>query len=71
PVFVGYASVGETAWEIGDIRRKDLIYVLGFGARFVQTKSISKLINKLDVSIPLNGSRKGDPHFSITTAYSL
>ena len=71
PVFVGYASVGETAWEIGDIRRKDLIYVLGFGARFVQTKSISKLINKLDVSFPLNGARKAEPHYSITTSYTL
>ena len=71
PVFVGYASVGETAWNIEDIRRKDLIYVLGFGARFAQTKSISKLINKLDVSIPLNGARKGEPHYSITTSYSL
>ena len=35
------------------------------------TKSISRLINKLDVSIPLNGARKGEPHYSITTSYSL
>ena len=71
PVFVGYASVGETAWNLSDIRRDDLIYVVGFGARFVQSKSVSKLVNKLDVSIPLNGARKGEPHYSITTSYSL
>ena len=71
PVFVGYASVGETAWHLSDICRDDLIYVVGFGARFVQTKSVSKLVNKLDVSVPLNGARKGDPHYSITTSYSL
>lgn len=71
PVFVAFASVGETAWELMDINREDLIYVLGFGARFAQTKSISRLINKLDVSFPMNGARKGEPHFSITTTYSL
>jgi len=71
PVFVAFASVGETAWKLDDINRKDLIYVLGFGARFIQTKSISRLVNKLDVSFPMNGERKGMPHFSITTAYTL
>ncbi len=71
PVFVAFASVGETAWKLDDINRKDLIYVLGFGARFIQTKSISRLVNKLDVSFPMNGERKGTPHFSITTAYTL
>lgn len=71
PVFVAFGSVGETAWSIKDIRRKDLIYVLGFGARFAQTKSISRLINKLDVSFPLNGKLKGKPHYSVTTTYSL
>ena len=71
PVFVGYASVGETAWNIEDIRRRDLIYVIGIGARFAQTKSISRLINKFDVTIPLNGARKGDKHYVITTSYSL
>ena len=54
-----------------DINRKDLIYVLGFGARFIQTKSISRLVNKLDVSFPMNGERKGTPHINITTAYTL
>lgn len=71
PVLVAFASVGETAWDFDDINRKDLIYVVGFGARFAQTKSISRLINKLDVSIPVNGVRKGEPHFSLTTTYSL
>ena len=71
PVFVVFGSVGETAWKFSDIRRDNLIYVLGVGARFVMTKSISRLINKLDVSIPLNGARKGEPHYSITTSYSL
>lgn len=71
PVFVIFGSVGETAWKFEDIRRKDLIYVLGFGARFAQTKSISRLINKVDVSIPINGVRKGEPHYSLTTTYSL
>ncbi len=71
PVFVAFASVGETAWKLDDINRKDLIYVLGFGARFIQTKSISRLVNKLDVSFPMNGERKGTPHFNITTAYTL
>ena len=71
PVFVGFASVGETAWELMDINREDLIYVLGLGARFVQTKSISRLVNKVDVSFPMNGARKHEPHFSITTTYSL
>ena len=70
-MFVGYASVGETAWRFSDIRRDDLVYVLGVGARFVQTKSITKLINKLDVSVPLNGARKGEFYYSITTSYSL
>ena len=71
PVVVAFASVGETAWELEDINRKDLIYVLGFGMRFIQTKSISRLVNKLDVSFPMNGERKGMPHFSVTTSYSL
>jgi hypothetical protein len=63
--------VGETVWELEDINRKDLIYVLGAGIRFIQTKSISRLVNKLDVSFPMNGERKGMPHFSVTTSYSL
>jgi len=71
PVFAAFASVGETAWDFDDINRKDLIYVLGIGARFAQTKSISRLINRVDVSVPLNGARKGDIHYSITTALSL
>lgn len=71
PVFVAFGSVGETAWRFDDINRKDLIYVVGFGARFAQTKSISRLINKLDISIPVNGVRKGEPYYSITTTYSL
>lgn len=71
PVFVGYGSIGETAWNFSDINRDDLVYVLGLGVRFVQTKSISRLVNKVDVSVPLNGERKGDLHYSITTSYSL
>ena len=71
PVFVVFQSVGETAWDIWDINRKDLIYLTGFGLRFAQTKSISRLVNKIDVSIPLNGVRKGEPHYSIITTYSL
>lgn len=71
PVFVLFGSAGETAWKIEDINRDDLIYVVGFGARFVQTKSISRLVNKLDVSFPLNGIRKGEAHYSLTTTYSL
>lgn len=71
PVFVVFGSVGETAWDLWDINRKDLIYLVGFGVRFAQTKSISRLINKFDVSIPLNGVRKGEPHYSIITTYSL
>ena len=71
PVVVAFGSVGETAPSIKDIRRKDLIYVLGLGVRFVQTKSITRLINKIDVSIPLNGKLKGTPHYSVTTSYSL
>ena len=54
-----------------DINRKDLIYVAGFGIRLAQTKSISRLVNKIDVSFPMNGARKHEPHFSITTTYSL
>ncbi|MCQ2055602.1 MAG: hypothetical protein MJY82_10005 [Fibrobacter sp.] len=71
PVFVAFASVGETAWNLKDINRDDLIYVLGFGARFAVTKSIRRLIDKFDVSFPMNGARKGEPHFSITTTLSL
>ena len=71
PVFVIFESVGETAWNFDDINRKDLIYVAGFGLRLVQTKSISHLVNKFDVGIPLNGARKGNPRYSITTSYSL
>ena len=71
PVFVGYASVGETAWELMDINREDLVYTLGIGARFAQTKSISRLINKFDVSVPVNGVRKGDVRYSVTTSYTL
>ncbi|MCF0222930.1 MAG: hypothetical protein HUK20_01555 [Fibrobacter sp.] len=71
PVFALFGSVGETAWDLDDIRRKDLIYVLGLGIRFAQTKSISRLINKLDISFPVNGERKGDAHYSITTTLSL
>lgn len=71
PVLVVFGSVGETAWNIKDINREDLIYVAGFGVRFAQTKSISRLINKLDVSFPLNGTRKGEAHYSLTATYSL
>ena len=71
PVFVVFGSVGETAWDLDEINRKDLVYLAGFGVRFAQTKSISRLINKLDVSIPLNGVRKGEPHYMLTTTYSL
>lgn len=71
PVLVAFGSVGETAWDFDDINRKDLVYVLGFGARFVQTKSISRFVNKLDVTFPINGARKGEPHFSITTTKEL
>ena len=71
PVFVVFESVGETAWDLWDINRKDLVYLVGFGVRFAQTKSISRLINKFDVSIPLNGVRKAEPHYSIITTYNL
>ena len=71
PVFAVFGSVGETAWNLKDINRKDLVYLAGFGVRLAQTKSISRLINKFDVSIPLNGVRKGEPHYSIITTYSL
>lgn len=71
PVFAVFGSVGETAWNLEDINRKDLIYLTGFGIRLAQTKSISRLINKFDVSIPLNGVRKGEPHYSVITTYSL
>lgn len=71
PVIAVFGSVGETAWEFKDINRKDLVYLTGFGIRFAQTKSISRLINKFDVSIPLNGVRKGECHYSIITTYNL
>lgn len=71
PVFAVFGSVGETSWDFKDINRKDLIYVLGLGVRLAQTKSISRLINKLDISFPLNGASKGDPLYSITTTLSL
>ena len=71
PVVVAFGSVGETAATIKDIKRKDLIYVLGLGVRFAQTKSITRLINKIDISIPLNGDLKGKPHYSVTTSYTL
>ncbi|MBR2091937.1 MAG: hypothetical protein IJ905_16725 [Fibrobacter sp.] len=71
PVVVAFGSVGETASRVMDINRKDLIYVAGLGVRLAQTKSISRLINKIDVSFPLNGARKGEAHYSITTSYSL
>ena len=71
PVVVVVGSVGETAWQFGDINREDLIYVAGFGLRLAQKKSISRLINKLDVSFPLNGARKGEAHYSVTTGFSL
>jgi hypothetical protein len=71
PVVVAFGSVGETAAHVMDIKRKDLIYVAGFGVRLAQTKSITRLINKIDVSFPLNGVLKGKPHYSVTTSYSL
>ena len=71
PVVVVFGSVGETAARVMDIKRKDLIYVAGFGIRLAQTKSITRLINKIDVSFPLNGARKGDAHYSVTTSYTL
>lgn len=71
PVFAIFGSIGETAGTFEDLNREDLIYVAGVGVRFAQTKSISRLINKVDVSFPINGVRKGEPHFSVTTTYSL
>ena len=71
PVLAVFGSVGETAWEFKDINRKDLVYLTGVGIRFAQTKSISRLINKFDVTIPLNGVRKHEPHYSLTTTYNL
>lgn len=71
PVFVVFASVGETAWKLDDINREDLVYVVGIGARFVQTKSISRLVNKIDVSLPMNGGSKYEPKFSVTATLNL
>lgn len=71
PVLAVFGSVGETAWKVSDINRKDLVYVAGIGLRFAQTKSISRLINKIDISFPINGVRKGEPHYSATTTLSL
>lgn len=71
PVLAGFIGVGETAWEVKDINRDDLIYVLGTCVYFAQTKSFSRTINKMGVSFPMNGKRKGIPHYIITTTVSL
>ena len=71
PVFVAYMGTGETAARIKDFNRKDLSYEVGFGIRLVQTKSISRLVNKIDLVVPLNGVRRGRRFVSITTSYSL
>lgn len=71
PVLAAYGTVGETAWDFDKINRKDLVYCIGLGVRFVQTKSINKFVNKADVYIPINGAKKGDPHYSITTTKEL
>lgn len=71
PVIAVFGSVGETAWDIKDINRKDLIYTLGVGFRFGQTKSISRLINNVDINIPLNGPTRGKPYYRLTVSRSL
>ncbi|MCF0221276.1 MAG: hypothetical protein HUK19_03180 [Fibrobacter sp.] len=71
PVLAVFGTMGETAWDIKNINRKDLVYVLGFGLRLAQTKSTSRLVNKIDINIPLNGARKGDIHYSVTTTTNL
>ena len=71
PVFVAYMGAGETAARIKDFNSRDMIYEVGFGIRLVQTKSISRLINKIDLAVPLNGVRRGSRYISITSSYSL
>lgn len=71
PVVALFGSVGETAWDIKDINRKDLVYTVGVGFRFGQTKSISRLINKVDINLPLNGPTKGSLYYNLTTSLSL
>lgn len=63
PIVSIFGSLGETAWDINDINRKDMNYMVGACAYFAQTKTVSHTINRIGISFPLDGARKGKPHF--------
>ncbi len=63
PIVSVFGSMGETAWDINDVNRRDMNYLVGACFYFAQTKTVSHTINKIGISFPLNGARKGKPHY--------
>jgi hypothetical protein len=72
PVFAVFARAGETANAIHEFEPDDLTYAVGFGVRFVMTKSVTGLVNHFDFSWPLNGPLVDPlPRFSFIGLFSL
>lgn len=72
PVFAVFARAGETKPEMHEFEPRDLTYAVGFGVRFVMTKSVTGLVNHLDISWPLNGPlAKPMPRFALIGLFSL
>lgn len=72
PVFAVFFKAGETSASMHEFEPKDLTYVAGFGVRFVMTKSVSGLVNHINLSWPLNGPLVDKtPRFSLVALLSL
>jgi len=72
PVFAAFLRAGETANDVHLFEPRDLTYAVGFGVRFVMTKSVTGLVNHLDVSWPLNGPLVSPvPRFAIIGLFTL
>jgi len=72
PVFAIFARAGETATAIHEFEPDDLTYAVGFGVRFVMTKSVTRLVNHFDFSWPLNGPLVDPiPRFAFIGLFSL
>lgn len=72
PVFAVFFKAGETSASIHEFEPRDLTYIAGFGVRFVMTKSVSGLVNHINLSWPLNGPLVSKtPRFSLVALLSL
>ena len=72
PVFAAFFKAGETSSAVHEFEPDDLTYIAGVGVRFAMTKSVTKLVNHLNFSWPLNGPLKSSkPRISLIALFSL